>query len=133
MTPGAWAAIVAAIGLLLTVLNIIDKVITLSKQAQAPDKLRDERISKLETDLTEFRREVNDKIKEYDENITDNLDNINEVRDTMLTSTAVIMRSLQALTTHALDGNNNEELKLAKKELNDYLYTGQLRGRTHES
>ena len=33
----------------------------------------------------------------------------------------VIIESLQALTAHAIDGNNSQELKEAKKRLDDYL------------
>lgn len=126
------AAVIAAIGLLLTILNIVDKVVNLTRMAQTPNEVRDKRIASLESELTEFKREVEDKLEEYDENIGANLDNINTVRDTMLSSTEVIMRSLQALTAHALDGNNTEELRESKKEINEYLLTGQLRGRHHE-
>ena len=37
------------------------------------------------------------------------------------TTNKVIIESLQALTSHAIDGNNVEQLKQSKKSLDDYL------------
>lgn len=125
---GTTAAVIAGIGLILTVLNICDKIVVLTKAAQQPEKDRDKRVKELEDNLADFRREVGDKVKEYDDNIMDNMENINAVRDTMLTSTAIIMRSLQALIAHDLDGNNTADLKECKREINEYLLTGHPRG-----
>ena len=39
----------------------------------------------------------------------------------MRDSIKVIIETLQALTTHAIDGNNISELKEARKQLTEYL------------
>ena len=116
----------------LTLLSIINIAVLLIRTAQAPNKERDEKISDLTQKMDDLEKKINNKFKEYDENITDNVDDINKVRDTMLSSTEVIMRSLQALTLHALDNNHIDQLKKSQEELNEYLLTGQLRGRRHE-
>ena len=129
---GTTAAVIAAIGLILTILNIIDKIVALTKAAQAPNEARDEKIAELTKKVEDLENEIQAKTKEYDENIDNNLENINQVRETMLSSTEVIMRSLQALTAHALDNNHIEQLRKSQEELNEYLLTGQLRGRRFE-
>ena len=40
---------------------------------------------------------------------------------TSMNTNKIIVESLQALTAHAIDGNNIEQLKNAEKNLNDYL------------
>lgn len=128
ITPELSTAIVAAAGFVVTILSIVNLIITISKYASAPDKERDQRISDIEAKLTGLERKIDAKFTEYDENIGDNLDNINTVRETMLNSTRVIMRSLQALIAHDLDGNNLDGLRESKKEINDYLLGGHLGG-----
>lgn len=53
-----WAFVIAAIGLALTVLNLIDKAITLKKNADAPIKLLEDRIKMLEMKTEEHGRSL---------------------------------------------------------------------------
>lgn len=64
-----WAFVIAAIGLILTILSIADKVITLKKNADAPQKLLEERVKVLEVKAEEHERSLkqgNDKFKEHE-------------------------------------------------------------------
>lgn len=53
-----WAFAIALIGLALTILNIIDKAITLKKNADAPQKLLEERVKVLEVKIDEHERSL---------------------------------------------------------------------------
>ena len=46
---------------------------------------------------------------------------IDELEESMKATNRIIIESLQALTAHAIDGNNTQELKDVKKSLNNYL------------
>ena len=46
---------------------------------------------------------------------------VNNLEEAMRKSNKVIIESLQALTAHAIDGNNIDELKSAKRALEQYL------------
>ena len=46
---------------------------------------------------------------------------IDDLEESMKATNRIIIESLQALTAHAIDGNNTQELKDVKKSLNNYL------------
>lgn len=106
-TPSeVFAGVVALIGLLLTVLNIIDKMSTINQRAREPEREQNERLQKLE-----------DEVKD----IKDKLNNDNERLTKHEKSEKVMMQALKALLSHSIDGNNTEEMKDAAKELDSYL------------
>ena len=91
----------------LTLFNLIDKIINASKKAKEPtDELR-RRIEVLERKTDEEYRQ---KFENYDKEISD----IKE-------SNRVTVRALLALLKHSIDGNNTDGLKESEKELTDYL------------
>lgn len=104
--PEVFAGVVALIGLLLTVLNIIDKMSTINARAREPEKEQNERLQKLE-----------DEVKD----IKDKLNNDNERLTKHEKSEKVMMQALKALLSHSIDGNNVDEMKDAAKELDSYL------------
>lgn len=98
--------IVMAIGLLLTILNIIDKFITLKKAAQEPEAEQNRRLDALEASVAQ--------IKNF-------LSSDNERIKTMESGNRVMLHAMSALLAHGIDGNNTENLVKAKEELDEYL------------
>ena len=109
--------LLAICGAIITVSAAFTVIYKAIMKAKEPDKMQDERISSLEDQVTkiEARLELGNRRFETDQTRVDNLEyKMNE-------SIRVIIESLQALTAHALDGNNDQELKAAKKQLTEYL------------
>lgn len=112
-----WQVIVAISGGIVTLSGAGAIVATVIHKAKAPNQKQNERIAALEerAKKIEERLELGDKRFEVDAKKMDDLER------TMKTSNKIIIESLQALTAHALDGNNTEQLRRAEKSLNDYL------------
>lgn len=93
--------IVAAFGLLLTILNIVDRLVMYRKQAKAPELRQDERISELEVEIKEIRKHLdNDNVR------------INELQR----ANRVMLKGMSALLSE------DETVKIqAHDELNRYL------------
>ncbi len=84
---------------------------------RAPDKKQDEKIESLEKDV----KEIKDRLEEGDKRFQKDTERMNDIEEGFRKVTKIIIESLQALTAHAIDGNNTEELKGAKKSLDNYL------------
>lgn len=97
---------VALLGVILTILNIIDKKHTLTKISQEPDVIRDARISNLEYEIKE--------LKQY---LSNDKKNIDELR----ASNNIILQSLFSLLAHSITGNSIEQLKQTQTDLQRFL------------
>ena len=109
--------IVAVCGAIVTVsaaMSVISKAINKTKE---PDKKQDERITALE----EHVKKIDDRLALGNQRFQSDKDRADNMELAMKESNRVIIESLQALTVHALDGNNVEELRNAKKQLTEYL------------
>ena len=93
-------------GLILTILNIIDRSSLLKEKAKAPQKEMEIRINALEDKV--------DRLNTYLTNDNARIENLEE-------GGRVLLKSLGALLSHGIDGNNVQEMKAAKEELNEYL------------
>ena len=92
---------------ILTVANLIDRVVQTVKLAKKPTADLERRIADLERKTNEeFAR----RFDSYDKKIA----NIEE-------GTRVTQRAILELLKHSIDGNNTQGLRDAEKELNDYL------------
>lgn len=106
-TPAQLIAGVCAIsGTITAVAAVIAIVVKLVNKAKAPGQAQDERIHALETDV--------DQLKKWAGNDKKAIADIEE-------GNRVTQKALLALLSHAIDGNNTEELRTAKTDLNDYL------------
>lgn len=104
--PQISAFVVAAIGVTLTVLNIIDKSTLMKERAAKPMKAVEDRLH----DLEKWRVGVDLRLEEGNNRFK----NITE-------SNAVTQRALLALMDNAMDESQIEELRAARKELYSYL------------
>lgn len=93
-------------GLLLTILNIIDRSTILKEKTEKPRKEMEERVDSLDGRITE----IENKLKNYDYRVIQLEDGVK-----------VLLRSMSALLSHSIDGNNLEEMKDARDDLNEYL------------
>lgn len=93
-------------GLLLTILNIVDRATLLREKAKSPQKEMEHRLTQLEDKV--------EKLSTYATNDNTRIENLEE-------GGRVLLKSLGALLSHGIDGNNIQEMKLAREELNEYL------------
>ena len=101
-----WGYILAGVGLVLTLLNIIDRVISLKAKALEPAKKQEERIAASENKLKDMERFLdNDKR------------NIDELR----ASTNFILRVLFVLLNNAVSGNSVDKIKETLNDLQVFL------------
>lgn len=92
------------------VLGIIQKIMEMVKK---PEKDQNERITVLEGQIKELKAEQI-KFLEFFANDKTRIDNITE-------GNAVMQKALLALLSNAIDGNNINEMKDARSELQEYL------------
>jgi hypothetical protein len=101
-----WTAVLATASAVVLLSNAIEKIVKAVKTARAPNVKQDERIAAVEGRLdTVERRLSNDD---------------NRLRDIEKGDRAT-QRALLALLDHGLDGNNTEQMRQAKEELQNHL------------
>ena len=93
-------------GLLLTILNIIDRSTILKERSEKPQKELEERVDSLDERITG----IENKLKNYDYRVIQLEEGVK-----------VLLRSMGALLSHSIDGNNTEEMKEVREKLNEYL------------
>ena len=107
-------AVCAALTVIAGGVAVIVKVVT---KAKSPNKAQDEKIAALEDEVEKIKEKIEENEKKHDrrfnadKNRMDNADEANAV-----TQTAIL-----ALLSHAINGNNKEELQRAKTDLENYL------------
>lgn len=104
------AAIITISGAVAVIVKFVDK-------AKAPNKKQDERIDALEASV----KDINQRLQEGSIRFELDAKKMDDIEAAMKSTNKVIIESLQALTAHAIDGNNIQELKDAKKSLDEYL------------
>lgn len=112
-----WHCMLALFGGLVTIgggVGVIAKIVSKAKQ---PEKKQNARIEALEISV----KEINMRLERGNVRFDDDKDRIDALEQTMKATNRVIIESLQALTAHAIDGNNTSQLKSTEKMLNDYL------------
>ena len=99
-TTSMWMSLIIQAG------TVVGLIYALLKFAGTPNETQNERLTKLEA----WRDKVDERLEKGD-------DNFNQTRE----ANRVTQEALLALLSHTIDGNNTEELKQARKNLNDYL------------
>ena len=112
-----WQIVVAVCGGIIALSGAGAVITGIIHRAKAPNQKQDERIAVLEADI----KKINEKLDNDNCRFADDADRINELEQTYRATTQIIIESLQALTSHAIDGNNVEQLKVAEKSLHKYL------------
>lgn len=102
----SWSALIAICAAVVTVSGAIGAIVKLITFLRKPEVKQNENIH----ELTGRMDSVDGKLAKDKERLDD-----------LETGLKYTLESLLALLTHALDGNDIEGLKKAKKHLNDYL------------
>ena len=118
ITPAELLSIVLSVcGAIITVSGAIAVIVNFVHKAKEPNKIQNERIDKLEEDV----ETINDRLDRGDRHFLSDAERMSSLEHEVKTTNKVIIESLQALTSHAIDGNNIEQLKQSEKNLNNYL------------
>lgn len=98
----------------LTIFNLMDKLVGYAKKVKEPTDSLSERVSTIEK-----RMEIEYKalFADYELRFRRDLNRIEAIEEGNRTTQKAIL----ALLTHSIDGNNIEEMKKAKKALEEYL------------
>lgn len=112
-----WNVVLAVCAMIVALSGAAAVIIKIIQKLKSPNKKQNEEISAMKTrlDKVEARLEEGNKQFEEDDRRASELEQ--ELRDT----TKMIVKSLQALMAHEIDGNNTEELRQAKKAIDNYL------------
>ena len=118
ITPAELLSIVLSVcGAIITVSGAIAVIVNFVHKAKEPNKIQNERIDKLEEDV----ETINDRLDRGDRHFLSDAERMSSLEHEVKKTNKVIIESLQALTSHAIDGNNIEQLKQSEKNLNNYL------------
>lgn len=112
-----WNMILALCAAIITISTAITVIIKAVEKAKEPNKKQDERITALEESV----KKINERLQLGNKRFESDAGRVDDIECNMKSTNKVIIESLQALTSHAIDGNNIQELKEAKKSLDEYL------------
>lgn len=101
-----WAWVAGAAGGIVLIWNAVNAIIKLVTTAKAPNDKQNERISNLEGRMDKAEAKLN-----YDRERFDDIEAGNRVTQT----------ALLALLDHGIDGNNIEQMRRAKEDLQAHL------------
>lgn len=110
-----WNLTVVIVAGVLTIFNLVDKIISWVKEVKKPQTDLEARIAKLEKAVEGEYRLI---FADYEQRFKRDLERINEIEK----SNKIVQKSLLALMQHAIDGNNIQRLKEVTEELNDYIF-----------
>ena len=101
-----WTGVLAAASAFVLLANAAEKIGKAVQAAKAPNARQDERLAELE----EWRKKV-------DRSLAQDLDRFESLDN----GERVTQRALLALLDHGIDGNNIEQMRHAKEELQNHL------------
>ena len=107
---GLVLAICAAIATISAAISVIAEWIT---KIRKPEKEQDEKIKALEDIVLSYDK----KFKQYDEYFKNDNDRLQSIEE----SIRLDHKCLLALIKHAIDGNSTDQLKEARKQMEEYL------------
>ena len=116
-TRDVFNLVLAISGAIVSVSAAVTVMAKVFEKIKAPDKKQNERIAALEGAVIKINSRLDDGSKHFEADSK----RIDDLEESMKATNRIIIESLQALTAHAIDGNNTQELKDVKKSLNNYL------------
>lgn len=117
-TPNELTQLILSVaGFIVAVNAAIAVLISWLNKARKPETVQNERISNLEEAVNDLNSEINAIKKAY----VESREELSAIETDGKKFQRVMVKSLQALTEHAINGNNRDQLKGAIQALNDYL------------
>lgn len=109
--------LLATCGAIITIAGAVTIILRVVAKLKAPEQKQNDRIEAVELKI----KGVEEKLEVYKSQFRSDDLRMLKMEQSMKESNKIIIEGLQALTQHAIDGNNVEELKAAKRRLDDYL------------
>ena len=101
-----WAIILAAASAIVLISNAVEKIVKAVKVAKAPETAQNEKISSLE-----------DRLKKVEDKLENDKKQIAVIRE----GNHVLTKGMFALLEHGINGNNIDQMKDAKHDVEEYL------------
>lgn len=112
-----WQFVAAICGAIITLSGAGAVIANIIHKAKEPNKKQDERLTALEEQV----KKIEDRLQLGNKRFESDADKMCALEQSMKNTNKIIIESLQALTAHAIDGNNIDQLRNAEKALNEYL------------
>lgn len=112
-----WQVVLAISGGIITLSGAGAVIASLVNKAKTPNQRQNERLDALEENVAK----IEERLKLGNKRFESDACKMVGLESAMKNTNKIIVESLQALTAHAIDGNNIEQLRQAEKSLNDYL------------
>ena len=109
--------ILALCGAIITISAAMTVIIKAVEKLRQPNKKQDERLDKAEQDIKNIR----ERLRDGDHQFFLDTERMGKIETSQKEINIIIIESLQALTKHAIDGNDVESLRESKKRLDDFL------------
>lgn len=109
--------ILALCGAIITISAAMTVIIKAVEKLRQPNKKQDERLDKVEQDIKGIR----ERLRDGDHQFFLDTERMGKIETSQKEINIIIIESLQALTKHAIDGNDVESLRESKKRLDDFL------------
>lgn len=113
----AWALALSIAGGIVTIVAAGTAIYKLIKAARRPNELQNEEIKRIHKRQDQFEERLNTMEKNYEEFFRRDKERL----DAIEAGNRVTQRAILALLSHGIDGNDVDEMKTAKKELEEYL------------
>ena len=101
-----WTIILAAASAIVLISNAVEKIVKAVKVAKAPETAQNEKISSLE-----------DRLKKVEDKLENDKKQIAVIRE----GNHVLTKGMFALLEHGINGNNIDQMKDAKHDVEEYL------------
>lgn len=109
--------IIAVCGAIVTISGAVAVILKLITKAHEPEKKQNERIEELEQEV----HSIHERLKLGNVRFQSDMERMDKMEKSFKEINIVIIEGLQALTAHAIDGNNTEALAKSKTNLDTYL------------
>ena len=112
-----WHLILAICGGIVAISGAVAVIVQIIKKLRHPNQKQNEEIAALKQRVDKVEKRLEDGTEQFRKDDIRATKLEMELKDT----TKMIVKCLQALMAHEIDGNNTEELKSTKKEIDNYL------------
>ena len=123
-----WHLILAICGGIVAISGAVAVIVQLIKKARHPNQKQNERISACEKEIANLKEahkrdvsEIKARLEEGTHQFEAEDERARELEEDIKNTIRMILEVLQALTAHAIDGTNTDELRKAKKSLDSFL------------
>lgn len=101
-----WAIVLAVASAIVLLSNAVEKIVKAVKAAKAPEQKQNEKIS-----------EIEDRLKKVEEKLDKDKVQIADAKE----CNHVLTKGMLALLEHGINGNNIDQMREAKNDVNAYL------------